>query len=506
MQYFTVAELLYEILRDYQYREYVSVLPDGEKRLENVSLLLERATNFGADGSQGVFAFTLYINQLHKQSVDYGEAGLIEQADVVRAMSIHKSKGLEFPITIVCGMGQNYQMRDKQQMLLIDNDMGLGMDYVNPSLRSKNKTLRKNVIALKMEQEILAEEQRILYVAMTRAKEKLIMVGYKAKYETDEESLDRTVDGTCMLSDVLSARSYLDLCLLAHTADSPISIKVMTAEDYVSNEVCDAISREERKEFLLQRLTDEVVGHGEESLLYQTYKEHFEYQYPYANLKGLYTKTSVSEIKKAAIKEENEAVYETFEKANDQDLIPYIPAFMQEQTEPKGAERGTAYHKVMELLDFTNLPQSKIEWENTLDAMVYAGKLAERQRDCIYINKMQDFVQSRIAKRMEKAAEKGALYKEQSFFLGVPANLVKKEFPQEEMMLVQGIIDAYFEEDGEFVLVDYKTDRVENGAELITRYKVQMDYYAKALEQALGKKVKEVVLYSLSLNEEVSVK
>ena len=503
MQYFTVAELLYEILRDYQYREYVSVLPDGEKRLANVSLLLERAANFGISGSQGVFAFTSYINQLHKQSVDYGEAGLIEQADVVRAMSIHKSKGLEFPVTIVCGMGQTYQMRDKQQMLLIDNDMGLGMDYVNPSLRSKNKTLRKNVIALKMEQEILAEEQRILYVAMTRAKEKLIMVGYKAKYETNEEMLDRAEDGTCMLSDVLSARSYLDLCLLSHAADSPISIKVMTAEDYVSNEVCDAISREERKALLVQRLSHEAVGPGEESLLYHTYKEHFEYQYPYANLKGLYTKTSVSEIKKAAIKEENEAVYEVFEKANDQDLIPYIPAFMQEQTEPKGAERGTAYHKVMELLDFTNLPQSKIEWENTLDAMVYAGKLAERQRDCIYINKMQDFVQSRIAKRMKKAAEKGALYKEQSFFLGVPANLVNKEFPAEEMMLVQGIIDAYFEEDGEFVLVDYKTDRVENGAELITRYKVQMDYYAKALEQALGKKVKDVVLYSLSLNEEV---
>ena len=402
MQYFTVVELLYEILRDYGYREYVSALPDGEKRLANISLLLEIAANFGVGGSQGLFAFTSYINQLHKQAVDYGEAGMVEHADVVRAMSIHKSKGLEFPITIVCGMGQAYQMQDKQQMILIDHDMGLGMDYINPSLRSKNKTLRKRVIALKTEQEILAEEQRILYVAMTRAKEKLIMAGYKAKYEPDEEIPIRTVDGTCMLADVLSARSYLDLCLLAHTPDSPISIKVMTSENYVLSEVCDIISREERKELLIQRLSDESIVCEEENLLYQTYRERLDYQYPFSNLKELYTKTSVSELKKAAILEENEAVYEAFSKINDQNLIPYIPAFMQEKTELKGAERGTAYHKVMELLDFANVPAEYAEWEDALNAMVCAGKISERQRECIYIKKMQDFMQSTIGKRMKR--------------------------------------------------------------------------------------------------------
>lgn len=503
MEYLTVAELLYEILRDFRYREYVSVLPDGEKRLANVELLLERAANFGMGGSQGVFAFTSYMNQLHKQSVDYGEAGLLEQADVVRVMSIHKSKGLEFPITIVCGMGQTYQMRDKQQMLLIDNDMGLGMDYVNPSLRSKNKTLRKNVIALKMEQEILAEEQRILYVAMTRAKEKLIMVGCKAKYEPERVEVLEDIAERCMLSDVLSVRSYMDLCLLAHTSDSPITVKVMTSEDFVSNEIGELVSREERKTALEQNL-QEILFH-EENPFYQKYKERFEYQYTFSDLKDLYTKTSVSELKKAAIKEENEAVYEVFEKANEQEMIPYIPEFMQEKTEVKGAERGTAYHRVMELLDFTNLPQNHMAWKNALDAMVYAGKLSERQKKCIYIKKMQDFVQSEIGKRMSRAAVNGTLHREQSFFLGVSANLVDAKFPAEEMMLVQGIIDAYFEEDGELVLVDYKTDHVANGTELMERYKVQMEYYTKALEQALGKKVKEVILYSMSLNKEIVI-
>ena len=510
MEYLTVAELLYEILRDYQYREFVSVLPDGEKRLANVTLLLEQAATFGNGGCQSVFAFTSYIKQLHKQSVDYGEAGLMEQGDVVRVMSIHKSKGLEFPVTIIGGMGQHYQMRDKQQMILIDNDMGLGMDYINTMLRSKNKTLRKNVIALKMEQEILAEEQRILYVAMTRAKEKLIMVGYKANVEDLlEERFGDKAEETCMLSDVLEAKSYLDLCLLARTEDSPISLRIMTAEDYVESEVCEVVSREIRKEQLMKHL-EAPVGQADDGnaaqmqkSLNETYQTRFSYEYPYKNMQDLHSKTSVSELKKAAIREENEAVYEAFEKQNEQELIPYIPAFMRETVELTGAERGTAYHRVMELVDFSKAPFTYGEWESVLTEMTASGRLSERQKDCIYIKKMQEFMQSDIAKRMKTAAKAGNLHKEQSFFLGVPANIVKPEYPAEEMMLVQGIIDVYFEEADGLVLVDYKTDFVQTGQELADRYKIQMQYYTRALEQALGKKVKDIILYSFALGKEV---
>lgn len=508
MQYLTVAELLYEILREFHYREYISVLPDGEKRLANVSLLLERASTFGAGSYQGLFAFTSYMNQLHKQAIDYGEAGMVENTNAVRVMSIHKSKGLEFPVAIVCGMGQHYQMRDKQQMILIDNDMGLGMDYVNTALRSKNRTLRKNVIALKMEQEILAEEQRILYVAMTRAKEKLIMAGYRTKIE----ELDENTGGSCMLSEVLEARSYLDLCFLARDGESPIKLRTMTAEDYAVTQISETVSREERKERLVNRLMqggyelDESVEPNQStSELQRQYTKRFSYQYPYENLRDLYVKTSVSELKKASIKEEQEAVYDAFEKANEVELVPYIPAFMKEKEEMKGAERGTAYHRVLELLDFANPPISFGDWKQILVQMVAAGKLTEWQRECIFIPKMQGFMQSDIAKRMKNATKNAALRKEQSFFLGVPANTVDAGFPAEETVLVQGIIDAYFEEAGELVLVDYKTDRVESGKELVDRYRVQMEYYTKALEQAFGKKVKEVVLYSLALDEEVRV-
>lgn len=513
MEYLTVAELLYQILRDFHYREYISVLPDGEKRLANVALLLEKATTFGAGSYRGLFAFTSYINQLHKQSIDYGEAGMVEHTNAVRVMSIHKSKGLEFPVAIVCGMGQNYQMRDKQQMILIDNDMGVGMDYVNPLLRSKNKTLRKNVIALKMEQEILAEEQRILYVAMTRAKEKLIMVGYKAKFEgpqmQDFELTLNLAKGTCMLSDVLMAKSYLDLCLLARHEHSPIVIREMTMEDYVVKEITETVSRDERKEWLLTRLKQGSTSvsdmQADEHQLYQTCMEHFAFKYPYDDLKDLYTATSVSELKKAAMKEEQADVHDIFEKEREKELFPYIPPFMQQKVEMSGAERGTAYHRVMELVDFRKPPAKYEEWQQSLEEMVKTGRLSERQKECIYIPILCKFMTSDIARRMRKAAESGLLHKEQSFYLGVPANQVNASFPAEELMLIQGIIDVYFEEDGELVLVDYKTDSVTNGQELVERYQTQMLYYTKALVQTLDKKVKEVILYSMSLGEEVKL-
>ena len=160
---------------------------------------------------------------------------------------------------------------------------------------------------------------------------------------------------------------------------------------------------------------------------------------------------------------------------------------------------------VLELLDFTNVPGSMGAWYKLLDGMVETGKLSVRQKECIYVRKMQEFMQSDIAKRMRKAALQGLLHKEETFFLGVPANRIDSAFPEQEMMLVQGIVDAYFEEDGELVLVDYKTDRVAQVQELVDRYRVQMQYYAEALEKALGKKVKETVLYSCGLGESVIV-
>lgn len=498
-EYMTIVELLYDIMQEFHYREYIGIMFDGKQRLDNVELLIEHAKNFGTGGYKGLFAFISYMNQLEKQAIEYGQTGLVEATNAVRVMTIHKSKGLEFPVVFVCGMGQSYAGKGKQGPLLIDNDMGLALDYVNPTLRTKNKTLRKHVLALKAEQENIAEEQRVLYVAMTRAKEKLIMIGRKGKFESIEDYYV-TNQETPLFSDIIGAKSYLDLCLLSITPRSPIKVHKYTEANYMNDVYEATLGYEER-----QAKLEVGLRIAEEQPVSEEYETRFAFQYPYENLKDLHAKTSVSELKKAAIKEENEAVFEAFESQNEKELYPYIPEFMREKSEMTGAERGTAYHRELELMDFAHLPSSVDACKELLQSFQSEGKMSKRQVECINPYKIWHFTQSNLASRMQKAAVDGTLNSEKSFFLGVPANAVNKDFPAEEIVIVQGIIDAYFEEDGEIVLLDYKTDRVEKGQELIDRYSIQMQYYVKALEQGLGKKVKEVILYSLALGEEVKL-
>ncbi|MCD8381048.1 MAG: UvrD-helicase domain-containing protein [Lachnospiraceae bacterium] len=542
-EYCSVEELLRTILNDFHYREQMRLLPDGEKRAANVELLLERAAQFSARGQRSLFAFVQYIRELHRQEIDYGEASVMGDHGAVRVMSIHKSKGLEFPIVIVGGIGHSYSMQDRQQLLLIDNDLGLGADYVSPMGRSKNKTLQKNVISLKMERDILAEEQRIFYVAMTRAKESLILCGYKKNAEEFSQTAARRADGTCLLSDILSARSYLDLLLLSYEEDTPIVYELFSAEDLAQTEITESVSRAERREKLEALLSTET---GEEKSDILKENPALQYEYPYQLLTEINGKTSVSELKLAAMEEELGGVEEMFETER---VVPCVPEFLKESKGLGGAAVGTAYHRVLELADFTALPASLDEWQHFMDEMAKKGRLTEKQRDCVSPQKLDHFGQSTLAHRMAEAAKAGTLRKEQAFFLGVPVSEVgKADFKklaessqsevnvsissrpdniragqdsgeektngtgqvmktdmQDELVLIQGIIDAFFEEEDGIVLLDYKTDRVAAGQELVDKYHTQMQYYTRAIEQALAKKVKEVMLYSFYLEEEVPV-
>ncbi len=495
MEYLSVSELLRNIFADSYYKEKVLALPDGEKRLANVELLQVKAVNFGKTNYHGLFAFLSYMEQMKKQEIDYGEANsLVEHANVVRVMSIHKSKGLEFPITFVCGMGQNYKMKDKQQMILIDNDLGLGLDYININRRSKNKTLRKHTIALKMEQEILAEEQRILYVAMTRAKEKLILCGYMEKaWETMERESELVLraDGTCLLSDLLAAKSYLQLCLLVRSPELPIEIKIITKEAVLEGEIVDTVRKEMGREKLYEVLEEEKEN---------PYDAILAYRYAYQNLEALYYKTTVSEIKSRAILQEEEPSHILYEERES-----YVPDFMlkQEEKEEKltAAQRGTAYHRVLEAINFSERAKYIGNEDACLQALVDQKRITRKQKECISHYALQQFFQSDLCQRMEQASKGGLLEKEKSFFLGVDAFELDAKLPKGEQILVQGMIDAYFEEDGELVLVDYKTDYITDIEELRLRYGIQMKYYTLALEKALGKKVKEIVLYSFGLHK-----
>ncbi|MFI3237014.1 MAG: helicase-exonuclease AddAB subunit AddA [Lachnospiraceae bacterium] len=503
--YTSVSELLRQILLDFQYREYMQVLPDGEKRLANVELLLEKAIQFANSNYHGLFAFVAYMNQMQKQAIDYGEANsLSEQADVVRVMSIHKSKGLEFPIVFVCGMGQNYMMKDKQQMILIDHDLGLGTDYLNVDKRSKNKTLRKHTIALKMEQEILAEEQRILYVAMTRAKEKLLMCGYdsKARKLQDEEEIKvRNKRGVCLLPQVLAVRSYMQLCLLAKDETTPIIWRLYTQAD-VAEEIMEHMEQDFDRKMQLQDLVAKVPVL--EPQLMASYAEDMEFEYKYQAMKSLTHKTTVSELKAAVLLEQSEATQEMFESKHNL-LETYVPDFMQEKESITGAFVGTAYHRVMELLDYTNLPNSMELLQSFMHFEVEKGRLQQKQKDVVNLEKVFDFINHTMCARIQRSAKKGNFYKERSFFLGVDASELVKEAPSGERVLVQGIIDAYWEEEDGIVLLDYKTDALRREEDFVERYSMQLQYYKTAIERTTSKKVKEIYMYSFYISKWIAL-
>lgn len=487
--YMPIPELLKTLLGEYHYPAYVAALPAGGKRLANVEMLLIKAAAFEKNGYYGLFHFVRYIEQLEKYNVDFGEAGTLdENADVVRIMSIHKSKGLEFPVAIVAGLSKRFNMQDTSQALVVDMDLGVGVNYVNIEQRVKNRTLRSRVLSTKMKLDNLAEELRVLYVAMTRAKEKLILTGV---VDDVEKTLAEAQSSKGHMSYIRLSRatSFLD-CLL------PVfpQITGMTQEDMAVEELHESFSRLDRK-----RRLDLSDGEADGSKL-SSLSERFAYVYPHGNLAGLYTKTTVSELKKAAMEGKGEEVAN--ELFAQKEVCPYIPVFMREQEETSGTTRGSAMHRVMELLDFSKEYPDIRALSEALYGFKTEGRLTTEYADAVRPEKILKFLQSPLAERMRRAACSGRLFREQPFVYGIKASRLstaQTQFPDEETVLIQGIVDAYFEEEDCLVLLDYKTDVIDSPQKLVDRYRVQLDYYEEALQSLTGKRVKEKLLYSFYL-------
>ena len=521
----SIHELLRHILNSSGYLNYVSALPAGEQRRANVQMLLEKAVGFEKTSYYGLFHFNRYMEQLKKYEVDYGEANILdEHADVVRIMSIHKSKGLEFPICFVSGLTKRFNMTDLGGRMIVDVDMGIGVEYVDPVRRIRSGGVSKHVLSEKIRLDNLAEELRVLYVALTRAKEKLIMTGMLDK----SEKRIRLIEAASLREEKLpgygelaGASSYLDLILhaLVHNPafdvildhyglsgsvkreeEKALEIRILGEQDLLKEDVKDSLYRERARAELIQGISGEERDPDFRDQLEQI----FSYRYAHQNLEQLYTKTTVSELKKAGNEMEDsmadslytEEVYEQEEEG----ITPYLPRFMREDTVLAGAERGNAFHKVMELLDLRREAGTAAQ---QMEELEQSGRLSREFWKAIDPRKIDAFLQSSLAERMKTADQNGLLWREQPFVQGVPANRLKEEFPEEELILIQGIIDVYFEEDGELVVADYKTDRVNSPEELIERYQVQLGYYADALKQMTGKEVKEKVIYSFCLKQEI---
>lgn len=509
--YMPIRELLQKVVEDYDYLNYVTALPAGSRRRANVEMLFNKASDFEKTSYFGLFHFVRYIEQLERYDVDYGEADLLdENADVVRIMSIHKSKGLEFPVTFVAGLSKRFNMQDYSRAMIMDMDMGLGVTYVDPQRRIRNKTLRQNVIAKKLREENLAEELRVLYVAMTRAREKLIMTATVDKAGEKWDSAQEYPAERLGFTDFVEAGSYLDF-LMPILAGTDFQVRVLGQEDLAERELVEQFDLAGRRE-QLQWAADYANRETEEAL-----RSRLAFVYPYQSLEKLYTKTTVSELKVAAMAQKDEAAFHAFE---EREIVPYIPVFRREKEKVSGTVRGNAFHRVMELLDFNGIlggqfgsvpsgyddyrrgldvGKLRVDLQSFLEKETLSLRLSKEYLDALNLRKLIHFMESEFSYRMWMAQLRGELYREQPFVLGIDAGRVSEEFPEKETVLIQGIIDVFWVEEKQLVLLDYKTDVIDSMEELWNRYETQLTYYQEALEKLMRMPVKDKVLYSFYL-------
>ena len=526
-------DLCWEMIYDSGYYDYVGTMPAGAQRQANLNVLLERAAGYGKSSYSGLFNFLRYIERLKKFDEDFAEgAASLDNENLVRIMSIHKSKGLEFPIVILAGAHKSINFMDATAPVLVDQNLGIAVDYVDLERRTKTPTIIKGAMARRIVRESIAEEERLLYVAMTRAREKLIITGVVKdadktldKYRGSAEQL--AADGMLSFADSENIKNYLDMIMPVCLMDSDKlkgSFKVMV--DAVEDSEADAA--ETGNSFETGNVTDtDAVKAGEapdgnNEAGYPSLDELPEYV-PADNASSR-MKLTVSQLKAMQAEDDSEdnaymddSVKEAFEKEaydeqatdngnrdgqTDSETIAelsnfIIPKFISgEEVKLAANERGSAYHRVMECLDYSvsvNIEGVKAD----INRMFETGKMNELQVKSVNPWDINTFVQSDTGRRVANAMNNGSVRREQPFVF------------EYEGQLIQGIIDLYFEEDGELVLVDYKTDRVMKGEagekELVKRYAIQLDYYEKALTQLTGKNVKEKIIYSFALGKGLSV-
>lgn len=493
ISYTAIHELLWEIMEETGYREMIAAMPGGEQRAANLALLIVKAKAFEATSYKGLFHFVHYVEQMREYQIDYGEADILgEAANAVRVMSIHKSKGLEFPVVIVCGMGKGFNMQDVAGELVVHPDLGAGIRAVDLDRRTQTSTIVRNLIQTETQLENLGEELRVLYVALTRAKEKLILTGtLKKAGEKLEAYQGRGVEKDSLsFLELIRGKRYFDWILpaVASMRKSLVRMEVLTFDDVVQSE----IEREEmQQEAFPAEKTDDAF---KEQMLKQ-----FSYRYPFEEEAHMKLKYTVSELKKNAALSGSEVEMGELLAWEEEKIIP---AFLKEEEHLTGASRGSAYHKVLELLDFTKVYDDKILAEE-LDTFEAQGYLSREMKACICRKDILKFLQSDAGRRMSEAAGKGRLYKEQPFVFGIDAREMYPETNTKELVLIQGIIDVYFEEEDGLVVLDYKTDLVKAGTELVEKYQEQLELYGRALKQMTLKHVKEKIIYSFTLEEEI---
>lgn len=550
--YTSIYELINTILIKTGFKDYLLAMGNGNKRIANVEMLLKKAVQYENSSYSGLFNFIRYIERVQQVELDEGEAkGYEEENDSVKLMTIHKSKGLEFPVVIVAGMGRQFNEMDYKKTVVVGKEGGLGIDYIDKDKRIRYQSPIKKALTIMGKEADRAEELRVLYVALTRAKEKLIMTGScdingklknLLKYANYEEKAFKSYM-------IMECKSFIEIILLAYMRnismnsyinsnsedigfDNGISIgltspvynseaanakfKVINLNDITYKAVERQYFEKEMKESIEHFNSDIVYDAATREIL----ENRMSYRYPYPQDMGLTAKVSVSDVKHRYMSDDieetvdskvmdysdSERKSDSAEKATIEKIVvdEDMPRFLRGEEEiNEGAKRGTSYHRIFELIDYSKDIESLEATQEMIEEIVRSGRISKADADLVSPKKIFRFLNSNIGKRMKAAALNGKLYREKQFVMGDAYNKIIKEVDSTEMVLVQGIIDAMFEENGKLIIVDYKTDNVADIRQLETRYKTQLELYADAVQLSLGKEVAEKIIYSTKFGDEL---
>ena len=514
-QYMPLDEFIWQIYLDTGYYQYVGLLPNGAMRQANLKTLFEKAKQYEKASFKGLFNFIQFIDKLKKQNGDLASAKLIgENEDVIRIMSIHKSKGLEFPVVFLCNSHKKFNMQDLNDNILLHQDIGFGPTIMDTTRKIKYSSIAKDAIKLKMKQETLSEEQRILYVALTRAKEKLYITGRSkdfTKYVQDKNKVLEMYESENIKLDaklMKKANSYLDWLMYVYLFNQGRTI-TLKGESYklsdiitlnVSNkkdllkalakeEVVEQIDLKEKIEQILKNKSDEENKKSEQAL-----KELLEWKYDYIVDTTLPTKSSVTKIKQEKIKLEE--MLKGIESEEVEYKKSYTPKFMQEDKKISSAEKGTLVHLCIQRLDERKDYELK-DIQNMILNLVEKEIITQNEADAIDVDLIYQYTKSQLFEELRKAKE---VHKEQPFYINIPAkDVVSEAENSKKNILVQGIIDLYYiDKNDNLVLIDFKTDYISNEPnakeKILDKYKVQLEIYKTALEQALNRKTSKTAL------------
>lgn len=486
-----LEDFLWMLIRETGYYEYIGGIPGGSQRQANLRALVDKAVQFQNSQMKGLFSFINYIEAIKKRKVSMGQVKLLgENDDVVRIMTIHKSKGLEFPVVLVGGLGKRFNKDSNTYQVSLHKDIGLGLRFVDKENSCYKKTLIQTAIEQKKRRESLAEELRILYVAFTRAMDKLVLLG-------TVKDIDATMEAYAIKgNDYAGAKSYLDF-LIPALGNTKIVCRQLNRKDInIQKEEVD-----QQKDVIRKLIRGEVSYDTEQAELKNEIDRRLSYAYGHKEALLLKSKFTVSELSR--IGEDQNEFHKTITALD-------APNFTKERSKFTGAEKGTILHKVMEHLDFRQMAvlwngNGKIEEKTekiriVVKDLVQREIMTEEEAGVVSYQKIIGFFDSEIGKRACNAEK---LYKEVSF------NIMKEL--SGEKIIIQGTIDCYFEENGKYILLDYKSNYIsdsEDGQEIekiAENYRTQLSLYKEALERIRGIQVEEGYLYLFYIDRSVKI-